>query len=168
MNNFFELVEKKTGWLTLSFSAFALFLSALYFQHYMNLQPCVMCIEERLLILSIAIFSLIPVINPRFIPLRIIGYLGIMFIAYVGFYLADQHVDIQKGEGLFMASCNIFPRLPEWFPLHEWYPNLFMPTGNCGDISWTLWGYSMVEWVRFIFAFYVLLPVFMVLSRRKF
>jgi protein dithiol:quinone oxidoreductase len=168
MNKFFELVEWRSGWALLSASAFILFGVALYFQHIMNLQPCVMCIEERLLILSLGLVSLIPLINPRFISLRVIGYVGIIGIAYIGYDLAAEHVVIQKGEGFFMASCSIFPRLPEWLPLYEWSPKLFMPTGNCGDISWTFAGLTMVEWVKNIFIFYMILPIFMVLSRRRF
>lgn len=167
MHNFFDLVDKRAGWITLSVSAFVLFGAALYFQHVMNLQPCVMCIEERMLMLSLALISLLPIIKPTFTPLRILGYLGVMFISYIGFDLAQEHVVIQKGEELIFAGCSIFPRVPEWLPLHQWLPSLFMPTGNCGDISWTFAGHSMVEWVRNIFAFYFALPVLMLLGRRK-
>lgn len=168
MHTILNLVEQRKGWAILSSSFFLLFFTALYFQHFMNLLPCVMCIEERLLIFALAIFSLIPLINPRLVPLRIFAYIGIIVIAYIGFDLADEHVLIQSGEGGFMASCSLYPRLPEWMPLYEWFPSLFMPSGNCGEISWTFMSISMVEWVKFIFAFYIALPVFMVLARRKF
>jgi disulfide bond formation protein DsbB len=168
MNALLEIVEQRKGWTILSLSFFSLFLTAIFFQYYMNLEPCVMCIEERMLILSLAIFSLIPIINPKIIPLRIIGYLGIILISYIGYDLAAEHVLLQKGEGGFMETCSIYPRVPSWLPLHEWFPSLFMPTGNCGEISWTFMNITMVEWLKHIFAFYIALPISMVLGRLKF
>jgi disulfide bond formation protein DsbB len=168
MHPILYLVEQRKGWAILSTSFFLLFLTALFFQHYMNLAPCVMCIEERILILSLAVFSLIPMINPKLMSLRVIGYLGLILIAYAGYDLAAEHVLLQKGEGGLMATCSIYPRVPSWLPLHEWLPSLFMPTGNCGEISWTFMNTTMVEWIKYIFTFYIALPIIMVWARITF
>ncbi|WP_303013566.1 disulfide bond formation protein B, partial [Rodentibacter pneumotropicus] len=40
--------EKRSSWLLLAFSSLALELTALYFQYGMGLQPCVLCVYERL------------------------------------------------------------------------------------------------------------------------
>lgn len=165
MNNFFDLTEQRKGWVIFSSSFFAIFFTALFFQHAMQLNPCVMCIEERMLILLAGMVSLIPIINPRLLPLRLVGYIGVIAISYIGFELAAEHALIQRGEGEFMSSCSLYPRVPVWLPLHEWMPSIFMPTGDCGSISWEFAGQTMVEWVRNIFAIYIAIPLLMIIGR---
>ena len=49
MLDFFkQLSLKRSAWIFLTFSAFALESTALYFQYGMGLQPCVLCVYERL------------------------------------------------------------------------------------------------------------------------
>lgn len=57
------------AWLLMALTAFLLELTALYFQHIMLLQPCVMCIYERVALFGILGASLLGAIAPRS-PLR--------------------------------------------------------------------------------------------------
>ena len=48
MLDFFkQLSLKRSAWIFLAFTAFALESTALYFQYGMGLQPCVLCVYER-------------------------------------------------------------------------------------------------------------------------
>lgn len=166
-NIFLRLPEKRLGWFILHLSINIIFTTALFFQYIMDLQPCVMCIEERILILCLSLVSLIIfAINPSLKIVRFIGYSLLIAVSIVGFNLTSEHISIQDGTAGLFATCSIYPRVPDWLPLHEWLPALFQPTGDCGDIDWSFFNLSMVEWVRIIFSFYIALPLVMIIGRK--
>ncbi|MFN6972746.1 MAG: disulfide bond formation protein B, partial [Rheinheimera sp.] len=65
------------------------------------------------------------------------------------------------------SSCGIFPDFPTWLPLHEWIPEVFKPTGMCGEILWTLFGYSMPFWMRITFALFFIAGLVVIASQLK-
>ncbi len=74
MLHFFKTLSiQRSGWLLLLISALALEGSALYFQYGMDLQPCVMCIYERVALFGIAFAGLIGLIAPRFFNNALVG-----------------------------------------------------------------------------------------------
>jgi disulfide bond formation protein DsbB len=59
--------------------------------------------------------------------------------------IAIEHVEMQTATFSFLYSCEFVPNFPSWAPLHEWLPLLFAATGDCGDIDWQWFGYSMPQ-----------------------
>ncbi|MGK7286317.1 disulfide bond formation protein B [Buttiauxella agrestis] len=53
------------AWLLLAFTAFALEMVALWFQHVMMLKPCVMCIYERCALFGIMGAGIVGAIAPK-------------------------------------------------------------------------------------------------------
>ncbi|MFW8080334.1 disulfide bond formation protein B, partial [Klebsiella pneumoniae] len=62
------------AWLLMALTAFILELVALWFQHVMLLQPCVMCIYERCALFGIMGAGLVGAIAPK-TPLRYVAML---------------------------------------------------------------------------------------------
>ena len=157
---------QRSGWLLLFISAIGLDLTALYFQYGMGLQPCVMCIYERVAVLGIAFSGLIGFIAPRVLILRLIA-LGIgLWGAIKGLFIAYAHMDFQMNPAPW-KSCPIVPNFPQTMPLHEWFPSVFKPTGSCSEISWQWLGLTMVQWLVVAFAIYTLVLVLVLLSQMK-
>ena len=150
------LSRQRWSWLLLAASALSLELCALYFQHVMALEPCVMCVYERLTMLGILLAGLIGAIAPHNIVIRLSAFLLWGISAVWGLLLAIQHTDYQINPSPF-ATCDFFPNFPSWAPLHEWLPWLFNPTGDCADIVWQFLGYSMPQWLIVSFSVYILL-----------
>ena len=148
-----NLSTKRTPWLLLALSALLLDLCALYFQHVMKLDPCVMCVYERLAVIGIVFAGLLGAIKPENLLIRLSGFLLWGVSAVWGLMLAVEHVDIQTNASPF-STCDFLPNFPEWAPLHHWIPWLFNPTGDCTDIVWTMFNYSMPQWLIFGFAVY--------------
>jgi disulfide bond formation protein DsbB len=96
---------------------------------------------------------------------RLIGYLGWGISAIWGLLIAIEHVDIQTAANPFFATCEFVPNFPAWAPLHEWLPNVFSATGDCGDINWSFMDMTMPQWMIIIFAIYTLIWVMMSSSR---
>jgi disulfide bond formation protein DsbB len=147
------LASDKRAWGLLFASAFGLELAALYFQHVMELRPCIMCIYQRTAVFGV-MFAAMPAMLLNNVFTRMLGFLGWGISAIWGLFIAIEHVDIQTAVNPFFATCEFVPNFPRWAPLHEWLPNIFGATGDCGDINWSLMDMSMPQWMIVIFAIY--------------
>lgn len=165
-----DLSKQRWPWLLLAFSALAMELCALYFQHIMKLEPCVMCVYERITMLGLIVAGLIGAVAPQFLMLRLLAFSVWAINALWGLLLAVEHTNFQMNPSPF-ATCDFFPNFPSWAPLHEWLPWLFNPTGDCADIVWQFFGYSMPQWLIASFSIYcvlfVLIAVTAILPRKK-
>ena len=162
-----QFTQSRLAWLILAGTALGLELCALFFQYVMKLDPCVMCIYQRLAIFGILAAGLIGVIGHknRFMRLIAIAVWGIS--AVWGLKLALELVDMQTNPSPF-STCSFLPEFPNWMPLHEWLPSLFMPTGMCTDIPWEIAGVTMGQWMIVAFSAYLIaLAVFAIPALRK-
>jgi len=162
-SSFKTLSHRRGPWLLLAFSALALELSALYFQHVMKLEPCVMCVYERVTMLGILAAGLIGASAPQNVFIRLSAFFLWGVSAIWGAFLAVEHTDYQMNPSPF-KTCDFFPNFPSWAPIHEWFPWLFNPTGDCSDIVWQFFGYSMPQWLIVCFSIYTLLFVVVAIS----
>ena len=150
-----SLGRTSAAWMWLLLSAFLLEVTALYFQYGMELRPCIMCIYQRTAVFGIMFAAIIPLLTNNIIT-RLLAYLLWGVSAIWGLIIALEHVEIQGAKNAFFATCEIVPNFPSWAPLHEWLPNIFAATGDCGEINWSFLNLSMPQWMVVIFAIYTL------------
>jgi disulfide bond formation protein DsbB len=139
-------------WLLVIGSACALEAAALYFQYGMRLDPCVLCIYQRVAVFGLLFGGLIGAIQPRLVVLRLVGYAGILVSAVLGLRFAFQQIAVLRGDRF---DCSFMPDFPVWLPLHEWLPLLFQPTGMCGELDWSFLGFTMPEVMVGVFFAYL-------------
>lgn len=152
---FFNQISRSRGaWFLLMLSAFAFEICALFFQHWMQLQPCVMCIYERVAMLGVLCAGLIGMIAPKNILIRWLGLLTWGISAGWGLKLSVEHVGYQfpDPDVLFGAVCDIFVSFPSWAPLNQWFPSLFEASGDCSKVVWNFLSLSMPQWLVVIFS----------------
>lgn len=118
------------------------------FQHAMKLDPCVMCIYERVAMISIGIAALFGSINPQILVIRWLGILAWGATSLKGLMLALEHVSYQNN---IFATCSPLV-FPEWAPLNKWLPSFFEATGDCSEIVWQFLTLSMPQWLVVIYA----------------
>ena len=145
MKFFSDLSINTRAWQFLAFSALALELTALYFQYVMGLAPCIMCIYQRTAIWGIFFAGIVGSLGNKNIVLRLIAFSLWGVGAIWGLLIAIEHVEIQSATLSFLYSCEFVPNFPSWAPLHQWLPFLFEATGDCGDINWQFFGYTMPQ-----------------------
>ena len=142
-------------WFVLLASALGLEVAALGFQYLMHLEPCVLCVYERLAVGGILLAGLIGMMAPHRRLLRVSAYLVWAASAIWGLTLALKHVGIQFGAT--DLSCDFFANFPAWFKLDEWLPAVFAPTGLCDEIQWQFLGFTMPQWMLVVYSGYLLL-----------
>ena len=153
INYIANLGRTSSAWTWLLLSTFVLEVAALYFQYGMELRPCIMCIYQRTAVFGIMFAAILPLLTNNIIT-RLLAYVIWGVSAVWGLVIAVEHVEIQGAKNSFFATCEIVPNFPSWAPLHEWLPNIFAATGDCGDINWSLLSLSMPQWMVVIFAIY--------------
>jgi len=156
---FAKFTHSRWSWLILATIALAMELCALYFQHIVELKPCVMCVYERLAMLLLIAAGLIGAIAPRMWLFRLSAYALWAVSAVWGLYLSIKHTGYQQPIDLTadpfaqgVATCDSFPTFPFDLPLDSWIPWLFAATGDCAEVVWQLFGLSMPEWLIVSFA----------------
>lgn len=162
-----QLSLTRGAWALLFVSSLGLELTALYFQHGMGLDPCVMCIYERLALLAVLFAGLLGLLAPKVAPIRWLALLIGIVGAARGLSLAIKHTDYQLNPAPW-NTCSPFVEFPETLPLNKWFPNLFEATATaCNKIVWQFLELSMPQWLIGIFACYLVVLVLVALSQFK-
>lgn len=146
-----RFAHSRIFWLLLGGTALFLEATAFYFQYVMKLEPCVMCIYQRLAVFGIFVAGLIGIMAPQYLIVRILAALAWAVSATWGLKLALALVDMQNNPSPF-STCSFLPDFPAWMPLHEWFPSIMLPTGMCTDAPWHFMGVTMAEWMVVAFS----------------
>jgi len=147
----------------MAFTAFALELVALWFQHGLGLHPCVMCIYERCALFGVMGAGLLGAIAPKS-PLRYGAIALWLYSAGKGLQLAWEHTMIQLHPSPF-ATCDFAAHFPQWLPLDKWLPQVFVASGDCAELQWSFLSLEMPQWLVGIFAAYLIVAVLVLIAQ---
>ncbi|WP_348759894.1 disulfide bond formation protein B [Candidatus Methylocalor cossyra] len=129
-----------------------LILAALYFQFVGGLDPCPLCISQRVLVIAVGLIMLAAAAhNPGPVGVRAYAVLGAA-TALVGASISARHVWIQHLPASEVPACG--PGLSymfRYFPLTDTLRAMVTGTGDCAKVDWTLLGLSMPAWVLISF-----------------
>ena len=143
------LVTKRN--LLLAGFLFSIFLIvyALYAQYVLGLEPCPLCILQRVAVIALGLsFLLLALRPPQRKQSKFLASLLLVMISSAGVGIAARHVWIQNlppekvpgcGPGLDFMIAN--------FPLSEVLEMAFSGSGECAEISWSFAFLSMPAWV---------------------
>jgi disulfide bond formation protein DsbB len=131
----------------------AVLLGYAYFaQFQLTLDPCPLCIFQRIAMLALAMVFLAAALhNPGAMGARIYGVL-ILVAAGIGSAVAGRHVWLQHLPPDKVPECG--PGLEymlEAFPIGEALKLAFTGSGECATVDWTFLGLSMPAWVLVCF-----------------
>lgn len=130
----------------------ALIAFALYLQHFAGLEPCPLCMLQRVAFAALGLVLFIAAIHgPRRTGSRVYGGVALL-LALTGAGLATRHVWLQYHPPQF-SSCagDVYSQL-ERLPLGRVISNALYATGDCAKVDWTLFGLSIAEWSLVWFA----------------
>lgn len=142
-------------------------IAALIMQHVFGMEPCPLCISQRIFIMLVGISALIgAVLSERALWYRIIAALGIVF-TLIGASVSARHVWIQNLPEDEVPLCG--PGLAYMFetrPLFDALTLLFSGDGNCAEVSFLFLGLSIPAWT--LVAFLALAVALLWLVRQSF
>lgn len=125
---------------------------ALYFQFAGGLEPCPLCISQRIMVIAVGLVMLAAVLQrPGRSGVRVYAILGFL-VAVAGASISARHVWLQHLPADQVPACG--PGLEYMFrylPLGEMLKAMLTGTGDCAKVDWTLLGLSMPAWVLISF-----------------
>lgn len=123
---------------------------ALYAQYVLHLEPCPLCIFQRIAVMALGVIFLLAVLqNPKPIGARIYGAL-ISIAALAGMAVSARHIWIQAQPPGSVPACGAsLDYLMQIMSVTEVIGKVLAGSGECARIEWRLLGLSMPWWVVF-------------------
>ncbi len=141
-----------TNSLGLSVCIAAMLFAVFFLQGALNLEPCPLCIVDRMIIITIALVFFAAVAhNPERFGQRIYAGINLVLVT-LGFLVGVRHVWLQHLPADQVPECG--PGLDymlDVFPLSKTLKMVFSGSGECAEIQWQLLGLSIPEQTLLLF-----------------
>ena len=121
---------------------------ALYAQYQLLLDPCPLCVFQRMAVIGLGVLFLIAGLHDPGITGRRVYTILMGIVAVGGITVAGRHVWLQSLPPSEVPTCGPgFGYLVENFPIGEALKKIFTGSGECATIDWQFLGLSMPAWV---------------------
>tara|TARA_B110000967_G_C18684986_1_gene460076 strand:- start:254 stop:751 length:498 start_codon:yes stop_codon:yes gene_type:complete len=119
---------------------------ALTIQAQFDLEPCPLCVSQRIVFILIGfIFLVFSFMSPTRL-IKFIHLVSLSVVNIVGMVFAIKHILIQGKWITVPAECGIdLDYMFENFPIREAFSLLFKGTGDCSEIDWLFLGLSLPQ-----------------------
>jgi disulfide bond formation protein DsbB len=121
---------------------------ALYAQHVLNLDPCPLCIFQRIGVIALgAVFLVAAIHNPRRWGSYV--YLGLIVLAALATIgVSARHLYVQSLPLGAVPSCGApLNVMWEYTPIGELIKKVLIGGGECQEVNWKFLGLAMPGWV---------------------
>jgi len=138
---------------------------ALYLQYGLDLDPCPLCVFQRIAVIAMGIVFLVAAVhNPRRGGAAVYALLTLI-VAGTGAALAAWHVWIQAQPKGSVAACGMgLNYMLETLPLTEVIGRVLKGSGECAEQGWLFMGLAIPSWT-FVF-FIAMIACSLALIRR--
>ena len=137
----------RTIYLLILGTCLAMTATALYMEHVMELQPCYLCITQRVFVLLVAFIALLAFLhNPTGALHKV--YSGLIVAAALGGgFFSGKQLWLQSLPEEQVPACGPPAEyLFEILDFSEALSMLLQGDGNCAEVQWTLLGISIPGW----------------------
>ncbi|MCO7226215.1 disulfide bond formation protein B [Pleionea sp. CnH1-48] len=145
-----------------------LLVAAYYFQYVEGMEPCPLCIFQRVMVFFVGIIFLAkalhgPQLSSKF---QWLYYSLSSIFAGLGAFIAGRHVYLKSLPEDQVPACGpALDYLMEALPFLEVIQEVLHGSGQCAKGDWTLMGLSMPGWMLVIFSGFLLLSLFGLYTR---
>lgn len=130
----------------------AMLAGAFWLQFKWDLEPCPLCIFQRLVFFALLFWWGVGSVHPTLRRGDVVYYVGSAALALVGMGLAGRHVWLQHLPASEVPACG--PGLDfmlEALPLWDTLRRVLQGSGECAKVEWTLWGMSIPQLTLIVF-----------------
>ena len=160
-----RIIAGRIGYLIGFVACFALVGLALWIQTRYSLEPCPLCISQRIVFMALGVaFLLAAIVNklPKiFAAIQVLTALG-------GAGVAIRHWWIQAHRESMVADCGVgFDYMFENFPLEKALKLVFRGTGDCAAIDWTFLGLTIPQMSLLAFVGFAAYAIYLVKLNKR-
>jgi disulfide bond formation protein DsbB len=136
---------------------------ALFMEHAMGLEPCPLCILQRVTVIVTGLVTLVAALHhPGVRGIRVYA-IGAILAAVLGAALAVRQLWLQSLPKDQVPACGPgLDYLMEVLPLTEVLNMILTGDGSCAEIAWTLFGISIPGWTLVGFIGLIAINVFQI------
>ena len=156
------------GYLAGFLTCVGLMAAAFYFEYVLYLDPCPLCMTQRLGTVMIGVGFFLAFLSRNTRWLLLVALLFTLAAAVFSTWVADHQIWMQGLPKEEVPACGpSMNYLIETLPLTDLLSVMLNGDGNCAEIVWSLWGMSMPEWTRICFIGFVLAAVYAIFHTIK-
>ncbi len=153
-------VALTTGYLLGFLFCAGLLAAAYYFEYQLYLDPCPLCIVQRIITLVIGLLCLGAFFarNTRW-PLRLM-ITGVLLASLGGIVVTDHHIWIQGLPADEVPECGPgLAYMMDSLSFSELLTAMLKGDGSCAEVSWTFLSLSMPQWMLLVFSGFLLVSM---------
>jgi protein dithiol:quinone oxidoreductase len=141
-----KLLQGRTPYFLGAAASFGLVGLAIFLQVRNNLDPCPLCISQRIAFMALGVtFLLAALHNPAGLWRKLHGLLQLGAVA-TGATIAARHIWVQAHPDQTMSECGVgFDYMIHQFPMSKAVRLIFQGTGECSVIDWTFFGITIPQ-----------------------
>jgi disulfide bond formation protein DsbB len=163
-----KFLSGKTGFLLGFALCFGLVALALFIQTQFNLEPCPLCITQRIFFMGLGVLFLVHAFLPKINLLQSVLTLLEVLTALGGAGWALRHWYLQANKESMIADCGVgFDYMFENFPLEKMFTLIFKGTGDCATIDWTFLGLTLPQLALIAYIGFVFFAIFLFKINQK-
>lgn len=164
--NLKDLLRQRSLFIAAFLVCVALMVAALTMQHALGLDPCPLCIIQRVLVMAVGAVALVAALHdPGIVARRIYGSL-VVVLGILGMVVAGRHVWLQNLPADQVPECGPgLEYLLDAFPLTEALSLVFRGSGECAEVQWVFLGLTIPGWTLVAFGGFTIFGVVLIATR---
>ena len=160
--------SRRLMWMGCLFSVIGLMSYGIYAEKVLYLDPCPLCLTQRMFYIGIGIFALIGLLMIRNLWVQRLAAILLSLSAIGGMLTAARQVWLQHLPPEQVPECG--PGLQYWLENEPWLETLsllFKGDGNCAEVHWRFIGLSIAEWSLIWFIGLLVVGLVLLFGRRE-
>ena len=140
---------------------------AFYMEYVLYLEPCPLCMLQRIVFFCIGLVSLTSALHRSQLFTKTYIH-TIIALSIIGAALSIRHLYLQSLPTEELPAC--LPGLSymlQTFPLADILSAMIMGTGECGDVLWTFLGLSIPGWTLIAFISIAMVNLLLLIKTQK-
>ena len=136
----------------IAFACIGLLSFGFYLEHFEGLEPCPLCIFQRMTYMAITLVALVAFVTGLKRIGAIVSFALLDLLALVGLGIAGRQVWLQHLPEDKVPECG--PGLDymlDVFSFMEALEMIFTGSGECAEVNWRFLGFSIAEWSLVMF-----------------
>ena len=146
--------DSRRFFLLMGASGLGLIIVALFFEHMLLLEPCLLCYAQRACVYLVVLLSLVGFLHKNQSLIIFRTYIGLVIAIIVcGILLSIRQLYLQNLPPELVPSCGPdIDYLFETLPVLEVFMLAIRGDGNCAEVLWSFLGISIPGWLLIAFS----------------
>lgn len=153
----------------LFFICHELLVAAYYFEYFLGLNPCPLCMISRVIVFALGLSFLIAALHNPDGLVRKIYHSIISLFALSGILVSSRHLYLQSLPADEAPSCG--PSLDymlDTLPMSDVLKEVMHGSGECAEVSWQFLSLSMPAWLLIFYSVILIIAVYPLIRRQRY